>query len=108
MKVAQLSAEVVSPGESGLARKGRLSRAKVTPKPPDERYCHSCGIGFFVANTRDWVYRWEEYETVIPSVSGMFCPACGDVFTQGEHTARLEGLQTEFRKKMVKERQSRQ
>lgn len=105
-KVAQSLAEVVSPGESGLARKGRLSRAKIIDKLSDERYCHSCGIGFLVADTRDWVYRWEEYETVIPSVSGMFCPACGDVFTRGEHTSRLECLQTEFRKKMVKARQT--
>ncbi len=106
-KVAQSSVDVASHGESGLSRKGRLSRAKVADKLPDERYCHSCGIGFLVADTRDWVYRWEEYETVIPYVSGMFCPACGDVFTQGEHTSRLESLQTEFRKKMVKERQAR-
>ena len=68
-------------------------------------YCHSCGIGFLVADTRDWVYRWEGYETIIPSVTGLFCPACGDVFTQGNHTSRLEGLQTAFRKEMIKARQ---
>lgn len=106
-KVAHPSSAVASAGESGLVRKGRLSRAKVDNKLPDESYCHSCGIGFLVADTRDWVYRWEEYETVIPAVSGMFCPACGDVFTHGEHMSRLEGMQTEFRQKMVRERQAR-
>jgi YgiT-type zinc finger domain-containing protein len=106
-KVPQSSPGVVGAGESGLVKMGQLSRAKVANKLPDEKYCHSCGIGFLVADTRDWVYRWEEYETVIPSVSGMFCPACGDVFTQGEHKSRLEGMQTEFRQKMVRERQLR-
>jgi YgiT-type zinc finger domain-containing protein len=104
-KVAQLSSVGVSTGERGLVRKGRLSRAKVVNKPPDESYCYSCGIGLLVADTRDWVYRWEEYETVIPAVSGMFCPACDDVFTQGEHMSRLEGMQTEFRLKIVRQRQ---
>lgn len=106
-KVVQLPAEVISVGKTGQVRKGRLSRAKVDDKLADDRYCHSCGIGFLVADTRDWIYRWEECETVIPAVSGMFCPACGDVFTQGEHTSRLEGLQTECRQKLVRERQSR-
>ncbi|PHV28469.1 hypothetical protein CSQ93_09185 [Janthinobacterium sp. BJB426] len=54
--------------------------------------------------TRDWRYEWDGYETLIPTVKGLFCPECDDVVTCDEHTVRLEDLMLVFRKRVVEGR----
>ena len=63
--------------------------------------CSSCGRAVLVPGTRDWQYEWDGYETLIPAVTGLFCPECNDVVTCDEHSVRLEDLMLVFRKGVV-------
>ncbi|WP_420994012.1 type II TA system antitoxin MqsA family protein [Cupriavidus sp. 30B13] len=41
--------------------------------------CPECGAAELVHDTRDVPYTYKGETTVIPSVSGDFCPACGEI-----------------------------
>ena len=66
--------------------------------------CSSCGRAVLVPGTRDWQYEWDGYETLIPAVTGLFCPECNDVVTCDEHSVRLEDLMLVFRNGVVEGR----
>lgn len=63
--------------------------------------CPSCGCAELVHGTRDWLYWWDDAETVISAVTGDFCPSCNDVVLRGDELRRVEQLMLEFRKDTV-------
>jgi HTH-type transcriptional regulator/antitoxin MqsA len=40
--------------------------------------CPECGAAELVSDTRDLSYTYQGHTTVIPGVTGDFCPACGE------------------------------
>lgn len=40
--------------------------------------CPVCASAHLVQDTRDLAYTYQGQSTVVPGVSGAFCPACGD------------------------------
>ena len=74
-----------------------LSRAKMTHLTGSKKLCPTCGIGELEFDTRDWLYWWDDHETVISAVKGLFCPSCLDVVTSGDDALRLDQLKFEFR-----------
>lgn len=41
--------------------------------------CPACRTAGLVHDTRDMLYEYDGVTTVIPQVSGDYCPACGEV-----------------------------
>jgi HTH-type transcriptional regulator / antitoxin MqsA len=41
--------------------------------------CPACGVAELVHDTRDVPYTYKGESTIIPTVTGDFCPACGEV-----------------------------
>jgi HTH-type transcriptional regulator/antitoxin MqsA len=57
--------------------------------------CPCCGAAELIHDTRDMPYAYKGEDTVIPSVTGDFCPACGEVVLdreQGDRYSELVGL----------------
>jgi len=50
--------------------------------------CPCCGAAELVHDTRDMPYAYKGESTVIPAVTGEFCPACGEVILNREHGNR--------------------
>jgi HTH-type transcriptional regulator/antitoxin MqsA len=49
--------------------------------------CPACGAAELVHDTRDLPYTYKGESTIIPAVTGDFCPACGEVvMDMGEGT----------------------
>ena len=55
--------------------------------------CPVCGAAELIHDTRDMPYTYKGDSTIIPSVTGDFCPACGEVvmdMAEGlKHTAAM-------------------
>jgi HTH-type transcriptional regulator / antitoxin MqsA len=51
--------------------------------------CPACGAAELVRDTRDMSYIYKGEETIIPSVSGGWCPACGGSLLEPEESARV-------------------
>ncbi len=62
--------------------------------------CPSCAAGELVHDTRDVPYTYKGETTVIPSVTGDFCPACDEVMTDAEESKRTMALMLEFNKQV--------
>ncbi len=62
--------------------------------------CPCCGAAKLVRETRDIQYVYKNEKTTIPSVSGGFCPACGEVILNREHGDRYSELIGQFQKKV--------
>lgn len=41
--------------------------------------CPCCGAAELIHDTRDMLYTYKSETTSIPTVTGDFCPACGEV-----------------------------
>jgi len=57
--------------------------------------CPCCGAADLVTETRDLSYVYKGEATVIPAVTGDYCPACGEVVLnreQGDRYSELIGL----------------
>jgi HTH-type transcriptional regulator/antitoxin MqsA len=57
--------------------------------------CPCCGAAELIHDTRDMPYAYKGEDTVIPAVTGDFCPACGEVVLdreQGDRYSELVGL----------------
>ncbi len=50
--------------------------------------CPVCGATELIHDTRDLSYTYKGETTLIPSVTGDFCPACGEVVLNREHGNR--------------------
>lgn len=54
--------------------------------------CPCCGEAELIHDTRDLSYTYKGETSVIPSVTGEFCPACGEVVLNREHGNRYSEL----------------
>ena len=50
--------------------------------------CPCCGAAELIHDTRDMPYGYKGETTIIPAVTGDFCPACGEVVLNREHGDR--------------------
>jgi HTH-type transcriptional regulator/antitoxin MqsA len=62
--------------------------------------CPTCGQAELVQDTRDRTYIYKGETTVIPSVAGDFCPACGDAVLDKSESCRVSSLMLEFNKQV--------
>ncbi len=51
--------------------------------------CPSCGAAEMIHDTRDETYTYKGVSTVIPAVTGDFCPACTESIHDGAETDRV-------------------
>lgn len=54
--------------------------------------CPVCGAGELIHDTRDLSYTYKGLTTLIPTVTGDFCPACDEVVLNREHGNRYSEL----------------
>ena len=47
--------------------------------------CPVCGTAELIHDTRDLPYTYKGETTIIPGVTGDFCPACDEVILNREH-----------------------
>ena len=62
--------------------------------------CPSCGAAKLIRDTRDMPYIYKGENTVIPAVTGDFCPACGEVVLNREHGNRYSELIGTFQRQV--------
>lgn len=62
--------------------------------------CPSCGATELVKDTRDMPYTYKGESTIIPDVTGEFCPACDEVITAADESRRTVALMMEFNKQV--------
>jgi HTH-type transcriptional regulator/antitoxin MqsA len=62
--------------------------------------CPVCAKAELVRDTRDLPYTYKGESTVIPGVTGDFCPACGEVVLDVAESARSSALMLEFNKQV--------
>ena len=58
--------------------------------------CPACGAAELVHDTRDLPYTYKGEATVIPAVSGDFCPACDDVVLEAGESRRVSAAMLAF------------
>lgn len=58
--------------------------------------CQLCGSAELIQDTRGIPYTHKGEATVIPAVTGDFCPACGESIHDAAESARASGLMFEF------------
>ncbi|MGY0342328.1 type II toxin-antitoxin system MqsA family antitoxin [Xylella fastidiosa] len=54
--------------------------------------CPCCGAAELIHDTRDMLYTYKSETTSIPTVTGDFCPACGEVVLDRENGDRYSEL----------------
>ena len=60
--------------------------------------CPSCAAADLIHDSRDVPYTYKGESTIIPAVTGDFCPACGEaVFSE---SARISSVMLEFIKQV--------
>ena len=62
--------------------------------------CPVCGAAELVHDTRDVSYAYRGEATVIPAVTGDFCPACAEVILDMDGAERFGQLVREFNKQV--------
>lgn len=62
--------------------------------------CPTCAGADLVHDTRDMPYTYKGESTVIPAVTGDFCPACGEVVLEMGESMRTSALMLEFNKQV--------
>ena len=62
--------------------------------------CPVCGKGKLVRGTRDMPYTYKGESTIIPGVTGDFCPACGEAVLDARESARVSASMLEFNKQV--------
>ena len=62
--------------------------------------CPACGAAELVHDTRDVPYTYKGESTIIPSVTGDFCPACGESVLDAVESARAGAAMLEFNKQV--------
>lgn len=62
--------------------------------------CPVCGSAELVHDTRDIPHIYKGETTVIPAVTGDFCPSCGEVILDKEHGDRLSQLMGIFHRQV--------
>jgi HTH-type transcriptional regulator/antitoxin MqsA len=62
--------------------------------------CPNCGAAKLVHDTRDLPYTYKGESTVLPRVTGDFCPACGESIPDAAESRRVSALMREFSKQV--------
>jgi HTH-type transcriptional regulator/antitoxin MqsA len=62
--------------------------------------CPSCAAAELVHDTRDIPHTYKSESTIIPAVTGDFCPACGEVVLDANESARISTAMLEFNKQV--------
>ena len=62
--------------------------------------CPSCGAAELRHDTRDVTYSYKGESTVLPQVTGDYCPACDESILDAEESRRTMSLMAEFNKQI--------
>lgn len=62
--------------------------------------CPSCAAAELVHDTRDMPYIYKGESTTIPTVTGDFCPACGEVVLNAAESSRTSAAMLAFNKQV--------
>jgi len=62
--------------------------------------CPSCAAAELVHDTRDTPYTYKGESTMIPAVTGDFCPACGEAVLETGESVRTGATMLEFNKQV--------
>ncbi|MCX7150654.1 MAG: type II toxin-antitoxin system MqsA family antitoxin [Rhodocyclales bacterium] len=62
--------------------------------------CPNCGAAKLVHDTRDLPYTYKGESTVLPTVTGDFCPACAEGVFDAVQSRRVSALMREFSKQV--------
>ena len=62
--------------------------------------CPACGAAELVHDTRELPYAYKGESTAIPSVTGDFCPACGECVLEAAESACVSSLMMGFNKQV--------
>ena len=62
--------------------------------------CPVCGAAELIPDTRDVSYTYKGESTVIPAVTGEFCPACDEIVLNREHGDRYSELLGAFQRQV--------
>jgi HTH-type transcriptional regulator/antitoxin MqsA len=62
--------------------------------------CPSCAAAELVRDTRDMPYIYKGESTIIPAVTGDFCPACDESILDAVESRRTMNLMLEFNKQV--------
>jgi HTH-type transcriptional regulator / antitoxin MqsA len=62
--------------------------------------CPICAESELIHDTRDMPHIYKGETTVIPNVTGDFCPACGEAILDFAEASRVSGLMREFREQV--------
>lgn len=62
--------------------------------------CPSCAAAELVHDTRDMPYIYKGESTIIPAVTGDFCPACGETVLNMTESSRVSAAMLEFNKQV--------
>jgi len=64
--------------------------------------CPICAKANLVRDTRDLPYTYKGEATVIPAVTGDFCPACGESIHDVAASTRMSALMLEFNQRCTR------
>ncbi len=62
--------------------------------------CPTCSQAGLAQETRDLPYTYKGETTLIPAVTGDFCPACGEVILDAAESARTSALMMAFNRQV--------
>jgi HTH-type transcriptional regulator/antitoxin MqsA len=62
--------------------------------------CPVCGGAELVRDIRDISYTYKGESTIIPEVTGDFCPACGETVLEKSESQRVSSLMLEFNRQV--------
>jgi HTH-type transcriptional regulator/antitoxin MqsA len=62
--------------------------------------CPSCAAADLVHDTRDMPYAYKGETTLIPAVTGEFCPACDESILNADESRRTMNFMLEFNKQV--------
>lgn len=62
--------------------------------------CPECGAAELIRDTRDVLYVYKGEETVLPHVTGDFCPACAEYVLDVDESRRTMNLMLAFNKQV--------
>lgn len=62
--------------------------------------CPTCFQAKLVRDTRDMPYTYKGESTILPGVTGEFCPACGESVLKSDESVRVNALMLEFNKQV--------
>lgn len=65
-----------------------------------KKMCHVCGKSELIRENKSMPYTYKGRKTVLKGISGEWCPACGEVFLQGDEIDRYMAAAKAFKKEV--------